>query len=540
MKTSGHFIGKYLKRRGIDALFGLSGGHVYPIMDGCVENEIRFVDTRHEQAAAFAAEGYALRSGKPGAYTVIAGPGFANAVSGLAHASVTLSPTICLAGDVGVHEEDKGAPQEVEQEGVAAFYANFAKTVRTTDRIPQYLELAFQQMLGSNPGPAYLGLPMNVSWRAVSDEAENMFMPRDVPKAQGNPNDVAKAAEMIKSAKKPAIVVGSGGFWSGAASELKAFAEQTELPIFTRNAARGLLPDEHPQCYGLPGLGVFRADLVVVMGSRMNSGFYYGQFGDDTQIVQVDCNNAAMGNNQEIDLGICGDVGLVLDQLGAELQGFKCDGEWISILDDAKAKRMAKFGSDYHSDMRPVHPLRILHELNEFADEHTTFAIDGGDFAVEAARHLNASQVGAHLSNGSILGSLGPGIPFAIGAKIAAPDDTVICVMGDGAFGLSAMEMDTAIRHNIPIIVVIGNDQCWGMVERSYKEAFGENRTVGAELGDRPYDKMVEALGGYGERVEDPEEIQPALRRAVESKKPACINIVMARQSILSAGEQGG
>jgi len=271
------------------------------------------------------------------------------------------------------------------------------------------------------------------------------------------------------------------------------------------------------------------------MGSRLNSGFYYGQFGDNTQIIQVDCNSAAMANNQEIDLGICGDVGLVLTQLGEALQEFQCDAAWITALDEAKAKRAARFAGDFQSSMTPVHPLRILHELNEFADEHTTFSVDGGDFGVEAARHLLARQAGSQLTNGSILGSLGPGIPFAIGAKVAAPEDTVICVMGDGAFGLGAMEMDTAIRHNIPIIVVIGNDQCWGMVERSYKEVFGENRTVGAELGDRPYDKMVAALGGYGERVEDPDEIRPALERAVASGKPACINVMMARQSLLGS-----
>jgi acetolactate synthase-1/2/3 large subunit len=535
-KTSGHWIGNYLRERDINALFCVTGGHVFPVLDGCVEADIRVVDTRHEQAAAFAAEGWALRTGKPGVYTATAGPGFVNAVAGLAHASVTLSPTLCLGGEVPMREEDTGAPQEVEQTQVAAFYAKYAKKVGATDRIPQYMEKAFQEMLGSNPGPAYLGLPTNVSWRAVSEEVENTFQPRKVPRAAGDPEAVARAADLIKAAKAPVLVAGSGAFWAHAEQPLRTLAEQTTLPVFTRNAARGLLPDSHPQCYGgSPGLGVFKADVVVVVGSRLNSGFYYGKFGDGTSIIQVDCNSAAMADNQEIELGICGDAALVLGQLSEALDGYSCPSEWIAVLDEAAAKRQAKFEAAFHSDQQPIHPLRLLHELNEFADEKTTFAVDGGDIAVEAARHLVANRPSSQLSNGSTLGSLGPGVPFALGAKVAAPEDTVICVMGDGAFGFSAMEMDTAVRLDLPIIVVIGNDQMWGMIERGHREAFGENRIVAAHLGDRPYDKMVEAMGGYGERVEDPAEIRPALERAVASGKPACLNVMMASHGQLSS-----
>jgi acetolactate synthase-1/2/3 large subunit len=323
-------------------------------------------------------------------------------------------------------------------------------------------------------------------------------------------------------------VVGGGGFWAGAAEALARFAEQTGLPVFTRNAARGLLPDSHPQCYGgSPGLGVFKADLVVVIGSRFNATFFFGQFSPGCRVIQVDCNAAALGDNRGIDLGICGDARLVLEQLAAALDGYRVPGDWIATLDAAAVKRADKFTPGYRSSTIPIHPMRLLHEINEFIDARTTVTIDGGDIGIAAARHLKAERPGAQPSNASTLGSLGPGLPFALGAKVADAEDTVICVTGDGAFGIGAMEMDTAVRLDLPFICVIGNDGQWGMIERGQKRMFGEDRLVAHSLPDRPYEQMVTALGGYGERVEDPEQIRPALERARDSGKPSCLNVIL-------------
>jgi acetolactate synthase-1/2/3 large subunit len=528
MDTVGKWIAGYLKQRGIDAMFTLTGGHIFPLLDGCLDADVRVVDTRHEQAAAFAAEGWALRSGRPGVYAATAGPGFVNAVSGLAHASVTLSPTLCLAGASPVPDDDRGAPQELEQLRVAETYTRYAKTVRRTARIPQYFEAAFQHMLGPTPGPAFLELPQDVLYRPLPEDAPTGFGPRAAPRAAGDPRDVERAAALLREAERPVLVVGSGGFWAGAQEALVGLAEQTGLPVFTRNAARGLLPDAHPQCYGgSPGLGVFRADLVLVIGSRFNATFFYGQFPETTRVIQVDCNAAALGDNRGLDVGICGDARLVLGQLADALDGYRVPEDWSAELDAAAERRRTKFAPGYQAGTTPIHPMRLLHEINAFADEHTTITIDGGDIGVAAARHLAANRPGSQLSNASILGSLGPGLPFALGAKVAAPEDTVICITGDGAFGIGAMEMDTAVRLDLPIICVIGNDLQWGMIERGQKSAFGEDRLVAATLGDRPYDAMVEALGGYGERVEDPDQIRPALERARDSGKPACLNVIL-------------
>jgi acetolactate synthase-1/2/3 large subunit len=528
MDTVGRWMASYLRQRGIDALFTLTGGHIFPLLDGCLDADVRVVDTRHEQAAAFAAEGYALRTGRPGVYLVTAGPGFVNAVSGLAHASVTLSPTLCITGASGVFEDDKGALQELEQLRVAEVYARYAKTIRDTNRIPQYMEMAFQSMLGPTPGPAFLEIPQDVFFKALAEDAPTAFGPRPTPCGAGDPRDVERAAAMLRQAERPVVVVGGGGFWAGAAEALTGFAEQTGLPVFTRNAARGLLPDSHPQCYGgSPGLGVFKADLVLVIGSRFNATFYYGQFNPECRVIQVDCNAAALGDNRGIDLGICGDARLVLEQLTAALDNYQTRREWIEALDSAVAKRGGKFATGYQSGATPIHPMRLLHEINEFADSRTTLTIDGGDIGIAAARHLRAERPGCQLSNASTLGSLGPGLPFAIGAKVACPEDTVICVTGDGAFGIGAMEMDTAVRLDLPFLCVIGNDGQWGMIERGQKRIFGEDRLVAASLPERPYEQMVAALGGYGERVEDPEQIRPALERARESGKPACLNVIL-------------
>jgi thiamine pyrophosphate-dependent acetolactate synthase large subunit-like protein len=528
MDTVGKWIASYLRERDIDALFLLTGGHIFPLIDGCIDAGVRVVDTRHEQAAAFAAEGWALRTGRAGSYVVTAGPGFTNAVSGLAHASVTLSPTLCLAGASPQGEDDMGAPQELEQLRVAEIYTRYAKTVRRTDRIPQYLEAAFQHMLGPTPGPAFLEIPQDVLYKPLGEKAPVNFGPRPTPRSGGDPRDIERAAELLRRAERPVVVVGGGGFWSGAEEALRTFAEQTELPVFTRNAGRGLLPDRHPQCYGgSVGLGVFKSDLVLVIGSRFNSTFFYGQFAPETRAIQVDCNAAALGDNRGLDVGICGDARLVLEQLTAALDGYRAPRDWIGTLDAAVAKRREKFAAGFHSTAAPIHPMRLLREIDDFADDDTTLTIDGGDIGVAASRHLSANRPGSQLSNASPLGSLGPGLPFALGAKVAAPDDTVICVTGDGAFGVSAMEIDTAVRLDLPFICVIGNDQIWGMIKRGQGPLFGEDRVIAADLGDRPYDEMVAALGGYGERVEDPEEIRPALERARDSGKPACLNVML-------------
>ena len=528
METVGGWLAGYLKARGIDALFTLTGGHIFPLLDGCLDAGIRVVDTRHEQAAAFAAEGWALRTGRPAAYLVTAGPGFANAVTGLAHASVTLAPTLCIAGASPTKEDDKGAPQELEQLRVAQIYTRYAKTVRRTERIPQYVENAFQHMLGTTPGPAFLEIPQDVFYRPLPKDAPTDFGPRVAPRSAGDPSDIERAAELLRQAARPVVVVGGGCFWSGAGDALEQLAEQTGLPVFTRNAARGLLPDSHPQCYGgSPGLGVFKSDLVLVIGSRFNATFYYGEFAADGKVIQVDCNSAALGDNRGIDLGICGDARLVLEQLAEALTGYRVPGEWIAALDGTVEKRKAKFAAGFRSGTTPIHPMRLLHELNEFCDADTTFCIDGGDVGIAAARHLVAEHPGSQLSNASILGALGPGLPFALAAKLARPSDTVVCLTGDGAFGFGAMELDTAVRLDIPFICVIGNDGMWGMIARSQRPMFGEDRAVAATLGDRPYEKMAQGLGCHGERVEDPDQIRPALERARESGLPACINVIL-------------
>jgi len=429
MDTVGRWLAEYLKARGIDTLFTLTGGHIFPLLDGCLDADVRVVDTRHEQAAAFAAEGWALRTGKPAAYLVTAGPGFVNAVSGLAHASVTLAPTLCIAGASGTKEDDKGAPQELEQLRVAEVYARYAKTVRRTERIPQYVENAFQHMTAPTPGPAFLEIPQDVFYKPLPEDAPTDFGPRMAPRSAGDPLDIERAAALLRQAERPVVVAGGGSFWSGAGEALQQLAEQTGLPVFTRNAARGLLPDSHPQCYGgSPGLGVFKSDLVLVIGSRFNSTFYYGQFAEGGKVIQVDCNSAAMGDNRGIDVGICGDARVVLEQLAAALDGYRVSNEWVGQLDGAVEKRKAKFAAGFQSDSSPIHPMRLMHELNEFADADTTFCVDGGDIGVAAARHLVADHPGSQLSNASILGSLGPGLPFALGAKVARPDDTVVCL----------------------------------------------------------------------------------------------------------------
>lgn len=533
MKTlhGGQLVVNSLLREGVTHLFTLSGGHILPIYDACLDEGIRMIDTRHEQAAAHMAEGWSLASAEVGVCAVTAGPGLTDAVTAVCNAFQSNTPMLILGGRSPLKENDTGTLQDFDQMALMQPITKWARICHQTKRIPEYMSMAFRHALSGRPGPVYLELPMDVLYRSVEESKVNYPAHyRTNAKPAGDPASLKKAADLLKHAKKPLILAGSGCLWSNAGESLKAFAEKTKIPVMTRTAGRGVLPDSHDMALSGSLLEttpvIMSADTVLVLGSRFNFMLGFGKlFQPHVTVIQVDIEAEEIGFNRGANLGIVGDVKEVLDGL-ISLMDETPERQWV-----ADAKKMIETSNDmrcktYNLDAVPIHPLRLVREINAITGKEAAYVCDGGDIMLWGSDVFPAERPAAMLATGP-LGCLGVGLPFAMAAKLAQPDRTVVLLNGDGTFGLNGMEFETAVRHNIPVICVIGNDQAWGMIKHGQEDRYGRERVCCSELGPVRYDRMVEALGGHGEYVEQPDDIKPAIIRAIESGKPACINVIL-------------
>jgi acetolactate synthase-1/2/3 large subunit len=531
--TGGALAAQVMKNDGVKHLFGIVGGHIYPIFEGCVEMGIKIIDVRHEESAAHMAEGWALTTGEPGICIGTAGPGFTNLLTGVANSFAGGTPLLAIGGRASINQFDTGALQDFNQLDIVKPMTKFARAVYETERIPEYMGMALRHATSGRPGPTYLEVPMDRLFNEV--DVSSVMVP-DCHRMQsppaGNPQDVEKALKLIKSAKKPIVVAGSGVWWSQSHGELKEFVEKFDAPLFTRCAGRGSVPDDHPLVLG-PGFTfdpalratLAEGDLLIILGTRFDFTFDVQHLPETLKLIRVDIDPSEICGGRAPEVGIVGDVGVVLRQL---IDGMKkqTHNEWLEQLRSGREAMRSMVEPMLTSDQQPIHPLRLCHEVSQFIDKDTIVCVDGGDMCVWGNLALPAVGPGQFLSLvSSLFGCLGVGTPYAIAAKLAHPDKKVIATTGDGSFGLTLMEFDTAIRHNIPFVTVIGNDSCWGMIHRPFKQQKGQS--FGCELESRRYDKIVEAMGGHGEFVEDPADIAPAIQRAIDSGIPACVNVVI-------------
>ncbi|MDO9067941.1 MAG: thiamine pyrophosphate-binding protein [Deltaproteobacteria bacterium] len=532
----GEMVVRMLKKEGVTHIFSLSGGHINPIYNACLDHSIRIIDTRHEQGAAFMADGWARVTRSPGVGVFTAGPGHTNAITGLKAAELAQSPVVAISGHSELSRLEMGALQEMDQVRAAEAVTKRAWLVAEAKRIPEYISMAFRHALTFPYGPVNVNIPIDLMMQKW--EEEQIHFPlgyRTDSLGYGDPHLVERAAETLQKAARPAVIVGNAAWYSQAEEELLRFAEATHIPIFTQEAARGLIPDNHPDCYGEPNGRINGAaellaecDVVLLLNVVLNSRLQYGEiFNPKAALIQVESHAAAIGYNRTVELGIVGSPKCFLQQLigTAEEKGPFKTQEWGSRLRKRQMEKKRTWEDGWKSKERPIHPLRLAREITDFLGEDDMVVFDGGDIKFWVRTTLGAAKPGHTVDNGPF-GSLGSGIPHAIAAKVAFPRRRVLIVNGDGSFGLNAMEFDTAVRHNIPIVSVIGNDQAWGMILHNQREFYGNDRVVGSRLGPVRYDRLVEALGGYGELVEDPSEIKPALERAFASGKPACVNVM--------------
>ncbi len=432
MVTGGELVVRALEKKGVEYIFTLSGGHIAPIYQHLFESDIKLFDTRHEQAAVFMADAYARLTGRPGVALVTAGPGFTNAVTGVANARMAGTPVVLLSGRIGLKMDERLDLQEIEQRNVIAPITKWAKTVTNASRIPEFIDMAFKIASSGNPGPTFLEFPVDVlTTSAVEEHVKFLDTPFPL-RSMGDPKDIAAAADLILSAKRPIIVAGSGARFSGADRSVSQLVDATGIPLFTLSMGKGTLSEDHPLCFGpalvirpgAAGAAVTSADVIILLGTRINLFTMFGDiFPKDARIIQVNIDPEEIGRNKHIDAAIMGDVGLVAGQLREALSG-KLEKDsfagWAKELIKQRDFSLDSVKGNLTSDKIPIHPQRLMREIDEFIGDDGIVVADGGDTSIWMGMTRKTYCHGDYLESG-LFGCLGVGIPFALSAKLLNP-----------------------------------------------------------------------------------------------------------------------
>lgn len=533
----GRLVAQALKRHGTTHLFTLCGGHIQAIYDGCLDEQIRVIDVRHEQTAGHAADGYARMTGRPGVCAVTAGPGVTDVVTAVANAQRAQVPLICIGGAGPKLLCDMGSLQDMDHVTLMRPITKWSVQVPETRRIGEYIDSAFRISQAGVPGPVFLEMPLDLLMNMHEDTDLPATKPfASTPRPGGDPLSISRAAEVVRQAKRPVILLGSQVRWSPRKDDVRDALECIGAPVYVNGMARGALPVDHPLLFSRSrrfALGT--ADVVIVIGTPFDFRVDYGRaptWAPDVKIIQVDLDGAELGRNRAIDIGIHGDGGTVLHQLVKEM-GLLADapltwGDWVANVRADETKRRSKMTAEIESNASPPNPLRVCAELGKRLGPNDVVIGDGGDFVATAANVLKMQWPQVWMDPGP-LGTLGVGPGYAMAAKLARPDANVILVYGDGSFGLHAVEFEAMARQGINVIAIIGNDAGWTQIRRGQVEMYGEPRAVATALDYTRYEKIVEACGGEGHWVERIEDLGPALDKAFASKKPSCINVKIAQ-----------
>ncbi len=531
MTHGGRLAARTLKAAGVDCVFTLSGGHVMAIYDGCIDEGIEVIDVRHEQAAVHAADAWArLHPGKVGVAILTAGPGVTDGVTGVANAWRANSPILVIGGQGPFNNLRRGSLQEMDHVSVMKPISKWADACYETARIAEYIELAIRTAVSGIPGPAFLEIPMDVLSAPIDVDAVPQPRFRDYRVMSGAPAaQVATAAELVANAEHPMVMAGTSLKWSDGGPALQRFAEATHIPCYTNGMARGLLSMSHPQFFNRTRKAALgQADVVVLAGTTLDFRMRFGaSIPADAKIVQLDLDETLIGQNRAADVGLVGNLGVNLDALREAIGDRSTPTDFSDYSDELRAREDeadAALESQLHSDEVPIDPLRLCREIADAVTDDMIVIGDGGDIVAQASKVIKVPANGGWMDPGP-LGTLGVGMPFALAAQKTNPDKRVMIVYGDGAFGLNGFEFDTAVRFGLPIVGIVGNDAAWGQMLRPQAVIYGEDRLVATELNRTRYDKVVEALGGHGEHVTEPDEIAPAIQRAFASGLPALVNV---------------
>ena len=532
MTHGGRLVARTLKAAGVDTIFTLSGGHVMGIYDGCLDEGIEVIDVRHEQAAVHAADAWArLHPGRVGVAVLTAGPGVTDGVTGVANAWRANSPILVIGGQGPFANLRRGSLQEMDHVAVMRPVSKWADACYQTERLGEYLEVAIRTAVSGVPGPAFLEIPMDVLHAPLDLDQVPAPVFRDYRVAGTAPAEAIRAAaEVVAEARTPMVMAGTSLKWSDGGAALARFVEATGIPCFTNGMARGLLPMDHQYFFNRSRKDALaRADVVVLAGTPLDFRMRFGaSIPADARIVQLELDETLVGQNRAADVGLVGNLGANLDALAdalispVDVSAHVAD---LRAIEDAAHQQLLE---QLQSDEVPIDPLRLCREIADAITDDMIVIGDGGDIVAQASKVIQVPKHGAWMDPGP-LGTLGVGMPFALAAQLAHPDKRVMIVYGDGSFGLNGFEYDTAVRFGLPIVGIVGNDAAWGQMMRPQSMIYGEDRLVATELAPTRYDLVVEAMGGHGEHVTEPDQIAPAIQRAFASGKPALVNVEMRK-----------
>ncbi len=540
MISSAQLAAEALIAREVGVVFTLSGGHISSIYQHLENSPVRIFDTRHEQAAVFMAEAYGRMTRRPGVALVTAGPGFTNALSAVANAKMANSPLLLISGCVATAKCEKLDLQDAPQATVIEPLVKKAFVCHCPERMPEFIDLAYRTASSGRSGPVYLELPVDVLAKTGDGSVK-----KPLTRIDSHPVDMAAAdelLEMILAAKRPMIVAGSGAWYAGAGEALRAFTEKTGVPTFTSGMGRGLISDEHPLCFESavgtrPGAVLYAqadADLIVLLGNRVSLYYMFGDLFDArAKIVQVDISAEEIGRNRSVDLPVVSDIRGFLDYANRRIdeRGLASElpakfRDWIETLHTNAAQSKSMIQPMWESNQTPIHAMRLAAEIDRLLDREDDIVVaDGGDAQIWMGMTRTMRRAGRYLESG-LFGCLGVGLPYANAAKLLHPESRVCLMTGDGSIGFNFMEFETAVRKRLPIVVAISNDLGWGMIRHSQQLRLGRAIDAGTHIGNVPYHRLVEDLGGKGFLVEKPEDIRPALEAAFAAGVPACVNVM--------------
>ena len=519
-------LARTLRRQDVDTMFYLMGGPMLDAESACIAEGIRSIDVRHEQAAAMMAHAWARVTNRVGVCMAASGPGTTNLVTGIGNAWADAAPVVAIGGAAPLVTSGRGIFQECDQLSIFKPITKWADRCLDVKRIPDMVATAFRQARTGRPGPVYLDMPGDVLYKEVDEDAiryPEAATSRTTARPTGDPEAIRDALRLLGQARRPIVVTGSGIIWSEASEALRRFVELAGLPFYATPQGRGVIPDDHPLSLLAARNTAFReADLIMVVATRMNyvSGhFTPPRFSADAKLIQVDINPGEIGLTRACDVGIVGDARAVLEQLlveGEEGLTRNRHAPWVDYLRAVHAEKAAEAEKRMSTDAVPIHPLRLCKEVRDFLPRDAYLVVDGQEILNYGRQAIPTFEPGHRLNSGP-WGTMGVGLPFGLGVKVAHPGKPVLVLHGDGSFGLNGMELDTAVRHRIDVVCVISLNGGW--------TADPQGTKPGRDLGYTRYDRMAEALGCHGEYVEEPDGIRLALERAFAAGRPAVVNV---------------
>ena len=529
--SGGAIVARALRNEGVDTIFNLPGDPMGTIYPACRQEDMRIYTFRHEQATAMAAQAWSYVTRRLGVAIVASGPAMTNAVTALDTAWANCWPVLLIGGNGELRRRGQGDFQETPQVAAAAPFCKLSVSVDDPRRIPYYINTAARIALGGRPGPVYLDLPSDVITAAVEEDEVRYLPPAPPPpRPAGEPRLIRQALEEIERAERPLLLIGKGVAWADGAEEARRLVDRLQLPFVPSPMGKGVIPDDHPlNVAGARSYALREADLVVLVGARFNWIFHFGEaprFAPDVKVVQIDIAPEEIGNGVPATVGIVGDAKVVLGQLADEAGAGsrrRLESPWLEVLQAERQKNEDAIASMVNSDSTPMNMYRMYREIRAELDRDAIVAIDGEN-TMAVSRVMLPNYEPGHRLDAGVSGCMGVAVPYALGAQIARPDAQVLSLNGDFAFGWNGMEIETALRHSLPVVFLVANNGSIGGGRQ--RMLLGEAASEGGPSVVR-YDRMMEAFGGYAEYVEQPDDLRPALRRAFESRRPALLNVVV-------------